>query len=73
MGESTGTDYRIEKLNSENYQIWKCKLELLLTSDDLWDVIGEDTPSEPSVIWKKKDARARAKLVYLWKMINSST
>ena len=62
MAESQGTLYGIEKLNNDNYQIWSCKVELMLTSEDLWEVIIEDPPGELTTAWKKKDAKAKAKI-----------
>lgn len=50
----------IEKLNNSNYQIWKYKMELVLIKDQVWNVVGEDLPRNPSAEWKKKDDRARA-------------
>ena len=41
---------------------------MLLTTDDLWEVITEETPTTPDSqikTWKKKDAQARAKIIVL--------
>ena len=63
MSESTATEYKIEKLNSDNYQIMKYKLELLLVSEDLWEVVTEERPTITlETDWKKKDAKARARI-----------
>lgn len=50
----------IKKLNGENYQIWKYKLELLLMKEDLWDTISCDKPDNAPASWISKDGKARA-------------
>ena len=51
---------RITKLNNGNYQIWKFKVELLLTKDDVWSAVSEAPPERISNEWRKKDEKARA-------------
>lgn len=53
---------QIVKLNDDNYQIWKYKMELLLIKEDLWQVISEKAPVDAAqlVNWNKKDGKARA-------------
>ena len=58
MTESTAS--RITKLNNHNYQTWKFKIELLLTKEDLWDTISEDSPNPTNTAWQLKDRKARA-------------
>lgn len=50
----------IQKLNSQNYQIWKYKLELLLMKDELWDVVNCEKPTKEDANWLVKDRKARA-------------
>ena len=54
----------ITKLNNDNYQIWKYKMELLLIREELWTVINTPKPEEAqqAQIWQKKDDKARATL-----------
>lgn len=54
------TRVTITKLNNENYQVWKYKVELLLVKEDLWNVVSEEPPAEPDAAWKRKDGQARA-------------
>lgn len=52
-----------EKLNGENFPIWKLKMQAILVEKDLWPiVIGEIEPSEGDAakIWIKQDNKARA-------------
>ena len=58
MAESTFV--RITKLNNQNYQTWKFKVELLLTKEDLWDTISKDPPEPLTDAWRSKDCKARA-------------
>ena len=51
---------RIAKLNNQNYQTWKFKVELLLTKEDLWDTISSDPPDPLTDAWRSKDCKARA-------------
>lgn len=68
----------ITKLNNENYFIWKFKVELLLTKDEVWHVIAEAVPvlsndrSNQANIdkWKKCDDKARAAIGLLVEVIN---
>ncbi|KMQ86061.1 retrovirus-related pol polyprotein from transposon tnt 1-94 [Lasius niger] len=54
------TRIAITKLNNNNYQIWKYKMELLLIKEDLWDVVSNAEPAEVSEDWQKRDNKARA-------------
>ena len=58
MADSTVS--RITKLNNQNYQTWKFKIELLMTKEDLWDTISEDQPNHTTTAWQLKDRKARA-------------
>lgn len=61
------TDLRLaaSKLSNENYQTWKFKVEMLLTRDDLWEVISADRPEGEDQQWIKKDKQARATISLL--------
>lgn len=54
----------VTKLNNENYQIWKYKMELLLIREDLWSAITTERPTGTTEIaaWQKRDDKARATL-----------
>lgn len=54
------TRISFEKLNGQNFPVWKFKMELLLLKEDLWDLITEEVPIEPDVTWMKKNGKARA-------------
>lgn len=54
------SSYGIKKLNNDNYEKWKCKLELLFIKDKLWRVITQDPPSPITTAWTEKDNEARA-------------
>lgn len=56
----TDTRFNITKLNNTNFQVWKCKVELLLIREDLWHTVGEVRPSVPDAQWLKADRQARA-------------
>lgn len=58
MAEATRVS--IAKLNNDNYQVWKFKMELLLIMEDLWDVVINDPPDDPNAVWLKNDNKARA-------------
>lgn len=53
---------QIEKLNNNNYFTWKYQMELGLISEDLWEVVSEEAPSDGRALrgWVKKDNKARA-------------
>lgn len=60
MAESTKV--QITKLNDENYQVWRYKIELLLIKEDLWPVVTEKAPVDATQLaaWNKSDGKARA-------------
>ncbi|KAJ6641786.1 hypothetical protein Bhyg_06729 [Pseudolycoriella hygida] len=53
---------KITKLNETNYQIWKYKMELLLTKADLWDIVNNELPdvAARNEAWLKRDGKAKA-------------
>jgi hypothetical protein len=51
---------QITKLNSENYGIWKFKIEMLLMRDGLDDLLNSPPPNKPDEIFLKRDKQARA-------------
>ena len=60
MASSNETRFSIVKLNNTNYQLWKFKLEMLLSKDDLWDMVNQDKPEEAPNSWEKRDRQAKA-------------
>lgn len=50
----------IAKLNNDNYESWKYKVELLLIKEGLWDIMNKTVPTQPGAAWLTKDAQARA-------------
>ncbi|KAK2578840.1 hypothetical protein KPH14_012195 [Odynerus spinipes] len=50
----------IAKLNNENYQSWKYKVELLLIKEGLWEQVNDSPPESPDALWKNKDGKAKA-------------
>lgn len=60
MGDSSAR-VQITKLNDENYQVWKYKMELLLIKEELWTVIEDEAPTGNDLpAWNRKDGKARA-------------
>jgi len=55
----------IAKLNNQNYQTWKFKVELLLIRDDLWSVVVDEQPDPVMAEWRGKDRKARATICLL--------
>ncbi|MCO5600211.1 hypothetical protein L7F22_054321 [Adiantum nelumboides] len=61
MAESSSTpslkaSYRtIDKLNGNNYQVWKLKMELYLKELQLWDVVSTPAPRRVLAEWTTKD------------------
>lgn len=51
---------QIAKLNGKNFQIWKFKLELLLTKEVVWDVVENEVPLEKTADWLKKNRQAKS-------------
>lgn len=53
---------KITKLNGSNYQIWKYKIELILTKEDLWDIVSNDLPEgiARDAAWEKRNGKAKA-------------
>lgn len=56
----TDTRFSITKLNNANFQVWKCKVELLLIREDLWHTVSGNRPLELDERWLKADRQARA-------------
>ena len=55
-----GTRVTINKLNNDNYETWKFKMELLLIKESLWNSANKETPIQLDDIWKNQDGQARA-------------
>uniref|UniRef100_A0A4Y0BLU3 Retrovirus-related Pol polyprotein from transposon TNT 1-94 n=1 Tax=Anopheles funestus TaxID=62324 RepID=A0A4Y0BLU3_ANOFN len=50
----------VSKLTNDNYQTWRYKIEMLLKKEELWYVISEPKPENPSTEWMKHDMKANA-------------
>ena len=48
------------KLNNENYETWKFKIELLLIKEGLWNIVNEIKPERPNEDWIEKDGQVKA-------------
>jgi N-glycosylase/DNA lyase len=59
-GESTKV---IDKFNGENFNLWKFKMEMVLASMDLWEIVDESEEAPPSNADPKviKEYQRRAK------------
>lgn len=59
--------FSIPKLNGQNWQTWKVRVEMLLCREDLWYVVEDGVPDEDdrSDNWKKDDRKAKATIVLL--------
>lgn len=57
----------VAKLNNDNYESWRYKVELLLIKKGLWDVVSKAAPAQPEAAWLTKDAQARATIGLLVK------
>lgn len=55
----------VAKLNNDNYQLWKFKVEMLLSRDDLWEVTTTERPQNNDQDWDKKNRQARATISLL--------
>ena len=55
------TRFNFEKLNGNNFQIWKYKMEMLLLKEELWDTISESKPDPVTEEWKRKNSKATAR------------
>ena len=55
----------VAKLNNDNYQLWKFKVELLLSRDDLWEVTTTERPQDNIQDWDKKNRQAHATISLL--------
>lgn len=51
-----------EKLNRNNYLIWKRKAECVLIRDETWCVVRDQTPANPDSQWIRKDESAKASI-----------
>ena len=60
MASSNESIFSIVKLNNTNHQLWKFKLEMLLSKDYSWDIVNQDKPEEPPNSWEKRVRQAKA-------------
>lgn len=52
--------FAFARLNNQNWQIWKFRMEMLLTREELWYVVGDARPAVVTDQWTKDDRKARA-------------
>lgn len=52
--------FALPRLNNQNYQSWKFKIEMMLIRDELWHVIADPKPEPVKPEWTKADLKARA-------------
>lgn len=59
--------FSIAKLNGSNWQTWKVRVEMLLSRDDLWNIVENALPEEANRTeeWKKNDRKAKATIILL--------
>ncbi|MCO5581892.1 hypothetical protein L7F22_035781 [Adiantum nelumboides] len=55
--------HTIDKLNGNNYQVWKLKMELYLKELQLWDVISTPAPSLVETEWMAKDYTTHMEII----------
>ncbi|MCO5581894.1 hypothetical protein L7F22_035783 [Adiantum nelumboides] len=55
--------HTINKLNGNNYQVWKLKMELYLKELQLWDVISTPALSPVAAEWTAKDSTAHMEII----------
>ena len=55
--------YLFARLNHQNYQTWKTRMEMLLKREELWFVIGEARPATVDSAWTKADEKCLATVV----------
>lgn len=55
----------LPRLNNENYQTWKMRVEMMLKRDELWTVISEAKPIPVTPAWKTANMKALATIVLL--------
>lgn len=55
----------VDKLNNDNYFIWKFRMEMMLAKEGCWEVITEDKPDPETNDWKKKERQACGWIVQL--------
>ncbi|EDS36009.1 conserved hypothetical protein [Culex quinquefasciatus] len=55
----------ITRLNEANWSTWKLRMEALLDTEELWDVIEEEVPAaeQQDAVWTRKDRKARGHLI----------
>lgn len=52
--------FSFAKLSNNNWQIWKFRMEMLLTREELWHVVSEPRVNPVTDAWLKDDRKARA-------------
>ena len=56
----------VDKFNGENFSLWKFKMEMVLASCDLWDIVDESEGAPPSDadVKDKKAFEKRSKIAF---------
>lgn len=68
MGSSAvDVGLRVERLNGSNYPNWKFKVRMVLTRDELWEIVSGEEVADPasSLAWKRKDNKALSTICLL--------
>lgn len=52
--------FSFPRLSNTNWNVWKFRMEMLLTREDLFHVIDEAKPEPVTPQWTKEDKKARA-------------
>ena len=66
MASGEEMNFRIQKLNSDNYAEWKFDMEMLLMAKDVWDIVSgvetldDDASNDVKAKFKKRDNFARS-------------
>lgn len=60
MASPSKDSFCIEKINCNNYAVWKFKVEMILIKEDLHNHITDDQPDRINTDWTKEGNKARA-------------
>lgn len=55
MTDNYRPSFQIEKLNNNNYAVWKFRVKQMLINLEVWSVVVEEAPENPDAAWKKKN------------------
>lgn len=57
---TNSSDARLAIAKLGNYQLWNFKMEMLLSKDDLWEVVIQDRLAGNSENWESRNGQAKA-------------